>query len=104
MNKRERILYYRSFLITLGIIFVGFSLCFAVVNYLRNEFIAVLPITLFFAFNLLGGYLIRQGIYSNNKKVESVANHSSKHWASVIILIVAYPVYLILSSRGKHNA
>jgi hypothetical protein len=104
MNKHEWILYCRSFLLTMGGSLVLFSFWFAVVNCIRNEFMALPPISIFIAFNIIGGLLVHYGICSNDKKVDSMANSASKHWTSLIVMLVAYPVYLVLSSKRKPNA
>jgi putative Mn2+ efflux pump MntP len=73
---------------------------------LRGEFLELLPISIFMAFNLIGAYLVYYGIYGNNTKVEKLANDASSHWASLIVMALAYPVYLILSGikKGGRNA
>lgn len=103
MNKRDRILYCRSFLLTMGAGFVLFSLWFAVVNCVKQIY-GFTAVSIFIAFNIIGGLLVRYGIYSNDKKVESMANSASKHWVSLAVMLVAYPVYLVLSSKRRPNA
>ena len=105
-EKKNWILYCRSFLLTLGICFVTFALWFAFINYQRQELFSIFPPVLFLVF-LIGGFTIAYlGIYGSNNKIEKWAGASSKHWISILIMLIAYPVYLVLLSlhERKNNA
>ncbi len=102
-NKKDRILYCRSFLLTMGVCLVIFSLWFAVANYQRQELFALLPFTIFSAFLLSGFALACLGLYGPSNKIEKWADSASSHWISILLMALAYPVYLLLLSRNKGN-
>ncbi len=99
--KKNIILYFRSYLLTLGASFVAFSVWFAFVNYQRHELLKTLPIIFFIVFLCVGCILASLGVYGPEKKIEVWANSTSKHWASVFISILAYPVYVVWKKIQK---
>jgi len=102
-NKKNWILYCRSFLLTLGGFFILFSLWGGWVTFNRNELYQVPNIALIVGFLIIGVSTTYIGLYSPNNKIEKWANASSKHWFSIVLMLLAYPVYLVLLSRQKRN-
>ena len=102
-NKKKWVLYCRSFLITMGSSFTLFSIWLAVVNLQRNEFYSILPISLFIGFIILGLALINIGVRGADNKIEKWANAASKHWITLFLMLLSYPVYLILLARNERN-
>ena len=96
--KKNIVLYFRSYLLTLGISFVAFSVWFGFVNYHRHELFKTLPIIFFMVFLSVGCILALLGVYGEEKKIEGWANSTSKHWASIFIFLLAYPVYFVWKS------
>jgi hypothetical protein len=89
--------YCRSYLVTLGLAFAVFSIF---IFQLDGAAIATWPWWGFvlFAIFLVGGIgLVLFGLLGPSSKMESWAEVSSRHEASLIIMVLAYPVYLVLS-------
>jgi|SRR5690554_3830725 len=96
--KKTQILYFRSYLLTLGIFFFTFSLYFSFVNYQRQELFNIAQLLLIIVFLCTGGTLSYLGIYGPERKIEGWANYASRHWASAFIYALAYPVYVVWKS------
>ena len=52
---------------------------------------------IFFGFPILGLVLIGVGLLTGRDQIEKWADGASRHEASIIIMIVAFPVFLIMS-------
>ena len=52
---------------------------------------------LFFGFPVLGLVLIGVGLLADRKRIEKWAEAASRHEASLIIMIVAFPVFLLMT-------
>jgi len=89
--KKDQVLYFRSYLLTLGVFFLTFSQWFAFKSYQRNELFNIGPLL----FLSIGGIVTYLGVCGSEKKVGGWASSASKHWASVVIFALAYPVYLV---------
>ena len=48
-------------------------------------------------FLVLGLALIGLGLLAGRATIEKWVNSMSTHWASIIVMIVAFPVYLVMS-------
>lgn len=89
--------YCRSYLVTLGLIFSALS---AFVLGRDGAEIATWPWWgLLLVVALLGGGigLVLFGLLGPSSKMESWAEVTSRHEASLIVMVLAYPVYLVLS-------
>jgi hypothetical protein len=86
----------RSYLVTLGLAFIALSIF---IWHRDGGGVATWP---WWGFALLavfffGGFsLISFGLLGPSSKMESWAEISSRHEASLIIIVLAYPVYLLL--------
>ncbi|NDK39743.1 hypothetical protein DT603_12910 [Pseudoxanthomonas gei] len=89
--------YCRSYLVTLGL---AFAVCGLAGLLLDGGAITTWPWWGFalIALFLLGGIgLILLGLLGPSGRMEDWAEVSSRHEASLIIMVLAYPVYLVLS-------
>ena len=89
--------YCRSYLVTLGLAFAALSI---LISQLDGAAIATWPwwgFVLFAIFSLGGIGLVLFGLLGPSSRMESWAEASSRHEASLIIMALAYPVYLVLS-------
>lgn len=78
---------------------------FAFVNYQRHELFEVFPLILFLVFLCVGVVLAWFGVCGPANKIERWASSASKHWASIFVFLLAYPVYIIWkSSQSKQKA
>jgi uncharacterized membrane protein YfhO len=100
-NKKNWILYCRSFLLTVGISFILFSVWFAWLNYQRQELFSALPLMFLFGFIIVGFAVAYYGMHGPNSKIEKWAGIASNHWVSALLMLLAYPVYLLLLSRHE---
>ena len=89
--------YCRSYLVTLGLIFAALSIF---IWQHDGADVATWPWWGFalLAVFLLGGIaLVLFGLFGPSDKMESWAEASSRHEASLLVMALAYPVYLVLS-------
>ncbi len=90
--------YCRSYIVTLGLTLV--AACVFIWQYEDSETTAAWPasrLTLFSGFLLGGSALILFGFLGPSRKMERWSEVMSRHEASLIILVLAYPVYLVIS-------
>ena len=95
-NKKDSTIYARSYLVTLGLLFVTLP---AIAILFSPNFKAwpmwVLAICLL---AVVGGvWLISLGLFGADKAMEDLAAKASTHEASLVIMALAVPVYWILS-------
>ena len=97
-RKPERLATYcRSYLVTLGLTFISLALYFSRGN--LND-VASWPLLslAFFATLVIGGLaLIWLGLTGPTSKMEAWAEVTARHEATVLIMALAYPVYLALA-------
>jgi cytochrome bd-type quinol oxidase subunit 2 len=89
--------YCRSYLVTFGLLFVALSI---LIWRRDGAQIALWPWWGFvlLAVFLLGGIALALfGLFGPSSKMESWADAASTHEASLIIMVLAYPVYLVLA-------
>jgi hypothetical protein len=89
--------YCRSYLVTLGLVFAALSIF---IWQRDSSAVATWPwwgFAILAAFLLGGICLISFGLLGPSSKMENWAEVSSRHEASLIIMALAYPVYLVLA-------
>lgn len=89
--------YCRSYLVTLGLVFAALSIF---IRLRDGSAVATWPWWGFAALAafLLGGIsLMSFGLLGPSSKMKSWAEASSRHEASLIIMALAYPMYLVLA-------
>jgi len=89
--------YKRSYLVTVGLVFIALA---AVIWAKEGDKFAEWPTWFYFVvFGLpaLGLALIGGGLLAGRATIERLANSMSTHWASIIVMIVAFPVYFVMS-------
>ena len=89
--------YQRAYLVTVGlIVMVALILAWFKEGHafaswsLKNHL-------LFFGLFAFGATCIGIGLFSDSKKIERYADAASTHEGAIIIMIIAFPVYLIMS-------
>ena len=95
--------YGRSYLVTLGLAFI---LVMVFVWNKQGSTFSEWPGWSYFAFfglPALGVVLIAIGLFANQAQVEKWADGASRHEASIIIMIVALPVYALMSIFEKRE-
>jgi hypothetical protein len=93
--------YGRSYLVTLGLAFIGVMVF--VWNKQGSRF-SEWPAWSYFAFfglPALGVVLIAIGLFANPAQIKKWTDAASRHEASIIIMIVALPVYALMSLFKK---
>ena len=89
--------YGRSYLVTVGLVFIALI---ALVWNKEGERFLDWPAWAYFVvcgFPVLGLALIGVGLLAGRATIEKWANSTSTHWASIIVMIVAFPVYFVMS-------
>jgi hypothetical protein len=89
--------FYRSYLITLGLCFGVLGLFLSLAWVQANP--DATPIGLMIAaiaFGLGGLILISLGFVGSSKRMQAWAESASKHEASLLMMALAYPVYLLI--------
>ena len=95
--RRSWVTYERSYLVTIGLVFIALT---AAIWAKEGDKFAEWPTWFYFVvFGLpaLGLALIGGGLLAGRATIERWANSMSTHWASIIVMIVAFPVYLVMS-------
>lgn len=92
LNKEDPTLYFRSFLLTLGIFFLAVA-AYVLIKELPS--ISDFGLAMVSGIAIIGFTLILIGIFGSKKKVEKWANDASKHELTIILMLMAYPAYLI---------
>lgn len=96
-SNRFWVTYSRSYLVTLGLALITL----AVFIWMREgDTFSRWPTWsyfLFFGFPTLGMVLIGVGLFARRNQVEKWADYASRHEASIVLMMVAVPVYLLLS-------
>ncbi len=88
--------YCRSYIITLGLVFVAL----AVFVWLRDDATAATwpwwAFALLASFVLGGLYLVLFGLLGPADRMEHWAEAMGRHEASIIVIVLAFPVYFVL--------
>lgn len=89
--------YKRSYLATIGLVFI--TLTALVWNKEGNKFLEWHTWAYFVVvgFLVLGLALIGVGLLAGHATIEKWVNSMSTHWASIIVMTVAFPVYSVMS-------
>ncbi len=104
MNRKSRetwALYCRSYLLTVGLLMIAGS---AFTIYLGMSGSIVLPwwgLVIVGALLLGGPVLIGIGLLGSHSRVDKWAGAASSHEASIILMIISFPAYLILKPFYK---
>jgi hypothetical protein len=96
-SKNSWVTYERSYLVTAGLALIGLP---AFIWHRQGDAFAEWPVwawLLFAALPSLGFGLIGLGFLASRKRIEGWAEALSKHEAGIILMILAYPVYLVMS-------
>jgi hypothetical protein len=91
-------IFYRSYIVTLGLTFI--AACLFIWQHepsATNTAWPALRLALFPAFLLSGSAFILFGLLGPSSRMESWADVLSRHEASLIVMAIAYPVYLVIS-------
>jgi hypothetical protein len=102
-SNRSWVTYERSYLVTLGVAFVGLT---AFIWRKQHDTFAEWPTWayfVFFGFPILGLVLLGVGLFAGRDRIEKWADGASRHEASFIIMIVAFPVFLLMSIFEKRE-
>jgi hypothetical protein len=95
--KNSWVTYERSYLVTAGLALIGLP---AFVWYRQGDEFAEWPTLVWLllaALAVLGLWLVGLGFMASRKRIENWAEALSKHEAGIILMILAYPVYLVMS-------
>lgn len=99
MNRKSKetwALYCRSYLLTVGLLLMAGS---AFTLYLVSSGSIILP---WWGLSLVGGLLsggaalIGVGLWGSHARVDKWANAASTHEASIILMIISYPAYVVV--------
>lgn len=98
MKRRDTIspTYWRSVLVTLGLVFSLGSIVLLLVNlqaFLQASWVVWVVWSVFF---LLGAWLVFQALSASAQRVEKLADQATTHPASIIFLVIAFPMYCLL--------
>jgi len=95
--------YERSYLVTLGLAFIALT---AFIWTKQGSAFADWPTWayfIFFGFPILGLLLIGLGLLAGRDQIEKWAEVASRHEASIVIMIVAFPVFLVMTIFEKRR-
>ena len=97
------VIYERSYLVTLGLAFIG-VIAF-VWKKQGDKFSEWSTWSYFFFFGIpiLGIVLIGVGLLASRSRIEKWADGMSRHPASIIVMILAFPVFLVMSVFEKRK-
>lgn len=88
--------YGRSFLLTLGLLFVGIPCWVWHKQGDRASEWAMFNWVLFWGVGVLGVILLLVGLLASPRTVEWWADAASSHEAAIVVMIIAAPVYFLL--------
>lgn len=89
--------YCRSYLITLGLCFIGIAAFVVSRNGIDPRGVPWWGLLILVAFLFGGLALAIFGFVGPSNRMEKWANVASRHEASLIIMALAYPIYLVIS-------
>ena len=95
--------YGRSYLVTLGLVFIGVM---AFLWKKQGDKFSEWPLWFYFvSFGLpiLGLVLIGVGLLASGARIEKWADGMSRHEASIVVMILALPVFLVMSVFEKRK-
>ena len=96
-------IYERSYLVTLGLVFIGVM---AFVWQKQGDKPSEWPMWFYFILfgvPILGLVLIGFGLLASRARIEKWAEGMSRHEASIIVMILALPVFLVMSMFEKRK-
>lgn len=89
-------LFYRSYLITLGLILTAGGVGAVLLDWSGNLSIGWLGGIFAVAIAVLGAALLLVGMFGSAARVETWSDHASIHEGSIILAVVALPLFLLL--------
>lgn len=95
-RKHPRVTYRRAFLITMGLIFMGIPLCVIVQEMSHITTWPWWSYAIVVVMTCLGCHLMRIGLRGSRTSVESWVEASTKPSESLVVMIIAFPVYLLI--------
>lgn len=102
-SSRSWVTYERSYLVTLGLAFIALT---AFIWTKQGDKFSEWPTWsyfVFFGFPVLGLVLIGVGLLAGSHQIEKWADGASRHEASILIMIIAFPVFLLMSMFEKRK-
>ncbi|MFS8438789.1 hypothetical protein EIQ06_12970 [Xanthomonas campestris pv. campestris] len=93
-------LYCRSYLATLGVLVAGVSGAFAA---LAGGSVSAEATWLALLVCLAGVLLVAFGLFGPSRQMESWAEATSSHDVALVLMVLAFPVYLLLKPFYKHS-
>ena len=96
-RKQRDALYCRSYLVTLG---VGFLAVAVIIPLFGESSRETYPLAVTFvtgALAVAGLGSVALGLLASDGRMEQWARLCSTHWASAVVMLLAYPVYLVWS-------
>jgi hypothetical protein len=97
MPNRSWVVYERSYLVTLGLAFIALTIFIWTKQGDRFSEWPTWSYFVFFGLPVLGLVLIGIGLLAGREQIEKWADGASRHEASIVIMIVAFPVFLLMS-------
>ena len=102
-SNRSWVTYERSYLVTLGLAFIALTAFIWTKQGNKFSEWPTWSYFVFFGFPLLGLILMGLGVLAGRDQIEKWADSASRHEASVLIMIVAFPVFLVMSILEKRR-
>jgi hypothetical protein len=96
LRELDQALFSRSYLLTIGFMMFAVASVFGYVAWSEALQLEWWGVVMTCAVILLGASLFAVGIFGSNTKMEGWADAASTHEASIILMVISYPVYLIL--------
>lgn len=96
-------MYERSYLVTLGLAFIGVMAVVWKKQGDRFSEWSMWSYFFFFGSPILGLVLIGVGLLASRSRIEKWADGMSRHPASIIVMILAFPVFLVMSVFEKRK-
>jgi hypothetical protein len=86
--------YCRAYLVTVGVLLAGGS---AAVGVLAAGSISGAGLTLALLICVLGVVMLAFGVFGPSRQMESWADAASGHEVALVLMLLAYPVYLLMA-------
>lgn len=102
-GHRSWVTYERSYLVTLGLAFLGVT---AFVGFKQGSTFSEWSLWAyagFFGLLLLGLWLLGVGFLASRARIDKWADWSSRHEASLLIMVLAFPVFLLMCLIGGRD-
>lgn len=100
---RSWVTYERSYLVTLGLAFIAVT---GLIWRKQGDTLSEWPTwacLVFFGLPVLGLVLVLVGFLARREQIEKWADRASRHEASIILMILAFPVFLVMSLFDKRD-